>query len=283
MLTQKQIHRIKQIIDDHMNAVMKLTVGTGKPSDRLVSSLDIPSSVRDLISSSYLYGKAGTISESRLASLTPAQVEKILADIKVTPAEQASIDALRSKTSLYIDKLKQNITTNVLASAMDSDLQMWEAVRDVVPGAIAQHHPINQVAAELRDKSGDMFRDWHRVAQTEMWGAKCQGEVESILRGESPMSKDGANTEVYIKPAPDACSKCKQLYLERDGITPRVFSLAELLSNGNNNGKKQADWTASIPPLHPNCRCTLNVKPANTEFDGSGRLVYQRRKPTGKQ
>ncbi|MEE8722337.1 MAG: hypothetical protein SOI38_05025 [Eggerthellaceae bacterium] len=103
MLTQKQIHRIKQIIDDHMNAVMKLTVGTGKPSDGLMGSLGIPSSVRDLISSGYLYGKAGTVSESRLASLTPAQVEKVLADIKVTPAEQASIDALRSKTSLYIE------------------------------------------------------------------------------------------------------------------------------------------------------------------------------------
>ena len=124
----------------------------------------------------------------------------------------------------------------------------------------------------LREKTNDWERDWHRVAHTEMWSAKCQGEVEAILQGESPFSNDKGDTEVYCKPGPNACPKCKQMYLERDGVTPKVFKLSQLISNGSNYGKKQADWKPCVPPLHPNCMCPLSIKPKNTKFDEQGNL-----------
>lgn len=120
-----------------------------------------------------------------------------------------------------------------------------------------------------------MERDLHRLAHTEMWSAKCNGEVDAILNNESPFTNEGAEAIVYIKPSKNACNKCKQLYLETDGTTPREFRIADLIANGSNYGKKQADWKACIPPLHPNCMCPINIKPKDTEFDSQGNLVYK--------
>ena len=272
MLTPNQMSQIRRIINSHMKIIMKLTVGRGNPDSRLMESLGIPKDTPDLITSSYLYGKAGMISDQKLDGMTEQQIDKLLSEIGVTKAERSSIQALRNKVSLYLDRIKQTLTTSVMTSAIDLDLQLWNTVRDVIPNAVAQRNTIQQTASKLRDSSGDMFRDWHRVAQTEMWGAKCQGEVDTIMNGESPLSKSKGETLVYMKPAPDACAKCKQLFLMPDGVTPRVFTLSQLMANGTNNGRRQTEWLAVVPPVHPNCRCTLNVMPPGTEFDQQGNL-----------
>ena len=119
-----------------------------------------------------------------------------------------------------------------------------------------------------------MKRDWHRVVNTEVWDAKLQGETNAILSGNSPFSSDKEETMVYKRPAPDCCPVCKKLYLEKDGVTPKVFKLADLLSNGTNFGRKQGDWVATLGTVHPNCQCTLNVKPKDTKFDKDGNLVF---------
>lgn len=273
-LTRSQIREIKKIITEHMEVVLQITVGDGSPSPALLRKLKLPKSVTDLISSSYQYGKLGAIKDKDLANTSAAEVKKLLKDVKLTAEQQHSMEQAQIRAQQYIDNLTQRVTTNVISTAISADLAMWEVVKEVVPAAIADNSPISQVAAKLRDMTGDMYRDWNRVAQTEMWNAKCQGEAEAILSGESPLSKQGADTEVYVKPAWNACSKCKQLYLERDGVTPRVFTLAELMANGNNYGRKQADWVACVPTLHPNCQCVMNVKPPDTSFDSQGNLVF---------
>lgn len=273
-LTRRQLEEIKRIIRDHMGVVMHITVGDGSPSPTLLRKLRLPKSISDLITTSYQYGRLGVIQNKDLSNLPPDEVDRLMRDLKFTKEQQRSIDYSRLKAQQYIDNLTQRIITTTVTAAIQSDLDMWEAVKDVIPAAIESNHPRARVVQELRDKTGDMYRDWHRVAQTEMWSAKCQGEAEAIMNDESPLTKKKGETDVYLRPALDACHKCKQLYLEKDGITPKVFKLAELIANGNNYGKKQADWVPCIPPLHPNCQCVMNVKPEDTNFDSQGNLVY---------
>lgn len=275
-LSRAKINQIKQIIKDYMSIVASVTVGGTKPPDNLLKKLKLSKPAQDLIEASYKYGKLRIISEKDItANLTTSDVDKLIAGVKLTPVQRYAMETSQIKAQQYIDSLTQRVTANTLSVILQSDIAMWEAVKDTIPRALQTHMSVGEVAATLRDSTKDMFRDWNRVAHTEMWGAKCKGEADAILAGESPLSKDKENTVVYMKPDGQACPSCRRIYLERDKVTPKTFTLAELIANGNNYGKKQADWVPCIPPLHPNCHCTINVKPKDTAFDAQGNLIYQ--------
>lgn len=274
-LTRSQIRQIQRIINDHMEVLMQITVGDGKPSPRLVKKLGLPEAIVDLITTSYKYGKLGVLQGKDLSTMSESDVKKLMRNIKLTKSQQNSVDYSKIKAQQSIDSLSQRITSSVVTMAIQSDLSMWEAVKDVIPAAMENDTPRYKVIQELREKTGDWERDWHRVAHSEMWDAKLQGEAEAIMNDESPLSKDKGETLVYKRPAHNCCNKCRQLYLEKDGVTPKVFRLADLMANGTNYGKKQADWLPTLGILHPNCMCTLNVMPKDTTFDAQGNLVFK--------
>lgn len=77
------------------------------------------------------------------------------------------------------------------------------------------------------------------------------------------MKKYGSDAEVYFDVYEGACKRCKELLLkdpEDANSEPIVFKLKDVIANGNNIGRKSADWKATISPIHPYCRCTLNYK-----------------------
>ena len=275
-ITAAQIDRITQIIKNHMDVIGYITTGLSNPPSYLIKKLGLPLSITNLVTTAYQYGKLGVLQGKNLASMGITEVNRLLQDITLTKAQQHSVEQVKMKAQQAIDSLTQKIITSVTTAALNSDLKMWSVVQKVVPTALHHDTPRYQVIQQLREQSGDWKRDWHRVAQTEMWDAKLQGEAEAIVNGESPLSDDKGDTMVYKRPAPDACAKCKQLYLENDGVTPRVFKMSHLLSNGTNYGKKQSDWVPTLGTVHPNCCCTLNTKPKGTKFDGSGNLVIDK-------
>ena len=276
-LTRSQIRQIQRIINDHMEVLMQITTGDGKPSPRLVKKLGLPEAIVDLITTSYKYGKLGVLQGKDLSTMSESDVKKLMRNIKLTKSQQNSVDYSKIKAQQSIDSLSQRITSSVVTMAIQSDLSMWEAVKEVIPAAMENDTPRYKVIQELREKTGDWERDWHRVAHSEMWDAKLQGEAEAIMNDESPLSKDKGETLVYKRPAHNCCNKCRQLYLEKDGVTPKVFRLADLMANGTNYGKKQADWLPTLGILHPNCMCTLNVMPKDTAFDAQGNLVFRKK------
>lgn len=274
-LTRTQIKQIQSIISDHMEVLMQLVTGEGHPSPQLLRKLKLPKDITDLITSAYQYGRLGVLQGKDLSTMSEADAQKLLRNLKLTKSQQNSINYAKIKAQQSIDSITQRITSNVITMAIQSDLAMWDAVKEVIPTALENHTPRYKVVQQLREKTGDMERDWQRVVHTELWDAKLQGEAEAIVNNESPLSSKGKDTIVFKRPAHNACAKCKQLYLERDGITPRLFKLSELAAFGNNYGKKQADWVPTLGTLHPNCMCPLSVMPDGGEFDSQGNLVYK--------
>lgn len=274
-LTRTQLRQIQNIIKNHMEVLMQIMIGDGSPSPSLMRKLKLPKEITDLVTTAYQYGRLGVIKNKKLSDMSAEEVSKLMKTIKLTPAQKRAIDYSKIAAQQSIDSLTQRLTSSIITMAIQSDITMYSAVKEIVPEALENDTPRYKVIQQLREKTGDMYRDWHRVAHTEMWNAKLQGEAEAIINNESPLSKDGADTLVYKKPAWNACPMCKKLYLMPDGVTPRVFKMSELLKNGTNYGKKQADWKPVMGTLHPNCLCTLNVKPPDTEFDQQGNLVYR--------
>lgn len=272
-LTPSQIRQIKKVIEEHMSVIMELTIGDMKVSPETLKKIGVPKSVSNLITDSYKYGKLTTVMNKNLSKMSPQEVNDMLKKLKVSSRQQKSMEYLKAKTQLSIDNLTQRMTSAVITSALQNQLDMYQAIGQVVPEAVKKNTDRYKVVQQLRDLTQDWERDWHRVAHSEMWDAKVQGEANAIMDNESPISKKGKDTMVFKRPAPNACNKCKQLYLEADGITPKLFKITELQANGSNYGKKQADWKPTLGILHPNCMCPLSVMPDGYKFDSSGQLT----------
>lgn len=272
-LTKKQIEKIKQIIDKHMDIIMSLTTGEGKkPSSAVLKKLGLPPEFANLITDSYKYGKLGVLKGKPLDKMSPDEVEKLIKKTTLSAAQKDAVELSKINAQQHINSLNAKITSSVMSIAIKQQLNMYTTVEKVVPQAIENSTERYKVIQQLRDLSDDWERDWHRVAHTEMWDAKVRGEAQAIFDGESPLSKKKGETKVFKRPAPNACSMCKKLYLEPDGITPRIFTLSELQANGNNYGKKQRDWVATVGTVHPNCMCPLSVMPDGYHFNSIGQL-----------
>lgn len=270
-LTPKQIKEIKDIISKHTNILMQLIIGDAQVSPDLAKKLNLPKSLVSLIDTSYKYGKLRVL-KGDISSLSSHELTDMIQNLKVSTRQQKSIDYLKAKSQLAIDTLSAKITANVVNLVLQDHITMYDSIQRVIPDAIRAGTDRYKVVQQLREMTGDWERDWHRVAHTEMWDAGIQGEANAIIDNESPLSQKGKDTIVFKRPAPNACNKCKQLYLEPDGITPRLFKLSEMQALGTNYGLKQADWKPVLGTMHPNCMCTLSVMPDGYHFDKLGQL-----------
>ena len=64
---------------------------------------------------------------------------------------------------------------------------------------------------------------------------------------------------------------------------PKIFKLRDIIENGNNIGRKVAEWKPTIAPTHPYCRCTLVHKPKNMDWDETTHAFTKVRKITSKK
>ena len=152
----------------------------------------------------------------------------------------------------------QHLTPIALASGIDwhtaAATQERELLRTMTAEAIAtQRHPLAH-ARDLykRMREEGIYRDWERVARTEMQGARLRGAFEA----ERTRADWRDDTQVYRAVAAVPCNACLRLYKNPDG-TPRLYTVAELVqfeALGPNRGP-QAQWHPTISGTHPNCLC----------------------------
>ena len=135
-MTRAQINRIKKIISDHMEVLMQIVIGEGKPSQELLRKLKLPKEITDMIKTSYQYGRLGVIQGKSLTAMSEKDVEQLLRKLKVTKAQQRSVDYSKMRAQQAIDTLTQKITATTVTLALQSDQKMWEVVKEVIPDAL---------------------------------------------------------------------------------------------------------------------------------------------------
>ena len=152
----------------------------------------------------------------------------------------------------------------VLKNNQEQLLLAQKIVRDKTVKAVELRHGATKLASELGHAADDWSTDWLRVAYYLLHEAYNTGRAQSILKN------NGEDAEVYFDVFEGACKKCKELYLkdpDDPDSEPIVFKLKDLIANGNNIGRKQADWLPTIGPIHAYCRCLLNRKPSGFAWD----------------
>jgi len=180
--------------------------------------------------------------------------------VPLTGVEQEAINYASNHAGAYITNIMSTTlrdATGAIATARGAALN---EVQNQVSEAIANRKTISELKTALFNRIDDKYRDWKRVAHTEMNTAVQKGIYERI-RKESPK---GGDQLVFKRPAPNACRYCKKLHLKDDGVTPRVFKLSELAEN--NIGLKPDQWRPTIGSVHPWCHCQLVVIPEGYSF-----------------
>lgn len=279
-LSNNQLREITQLIQDHHLAFM-VNIGLGDlvdPSDvaRLKKSGLISPLAKSYPTDAFLFGiLADALDESKSKDLSYSEFKTWLRqqEAPVGQEERAAITHLKRSLMTHIKGLGNKLEEQVQGAIVEADKGLarrasTQVKQELVRG-IEQRKAISEIVTGIQKATKDRTKDWMRIAVTELNNAFQEGKLSVIQK-----SNKGRDPLVFKRVRADACTECKDAYLNKNG-TPRVFHLSELLSHGTNVGKSHNDRVATVQSHHPHCQCELQELPPGFTFDVTGAMVYE--------
>jgi hypothetical protein len=145
-----------------------------------------------------------------------------------------------------------------------------KVIREEVGTAVLTKDTAREVAGRIRQRVGDLARDFERIAETEIQAVHNEGQIYAGIE------LDGENAMIARIPESGACGTCLELFIDPLTNAPRVFFVSDIAQNGTNVGQPRRSWRATVYPIHPYCRCdTISVRP-NQTVTRTGRVVVKK-------
>lgn len=277
-LTDSQLKEIDKIVGEHMSVLLGVFGGGKRLSNKRLEALGLDPKAPGFLEQAYALGKLRqTKGDDFFDGLDYDALIDALKQTQLTASEKDELDYARRMAGRHITNAERKITlavddTNTRIGRRT--MMEKEVAGRTVADAVLKRQTRGELVSALGHATEEWTRDWERVANTELWDARLSATTRQILKGDTIYSSlKGREARVYRRPAPDACRHCKRLYLEADGITPKIFLLHELIANGDNVGVKVADWKPTVHPTHPHCSCPMEAVPDGFIFDEYGDLV----------
>ncbi len=288
MLTSSSVQSILDLIDESHLVFIAEVLGKDYLSDTEIKRLKKKGLLRDvaddLIKEAYRFG----VYSGRLPSKAPEEMKvgeflRFMGGTNpaLTFEERQIMDHAKNHIATHIRGLGNTFSKKVQAVLIDGDKRLRRTkmlqIRGIVSEGLSHRKTVKEITQNLKSLVGEQQRDWLRVAATEVNNAFQEGRLLSIAK-----TAGGKDPNVFKRPAADACPFCKLLYLEKDGVTPKIFKLSTLIKNGSNVGRKagrphpkHTGYKACVESTHPFCRCPLMHLPQGFGFDKNGEMVYR--------
>ena len=263
MTKRQKLREIQKIIDKYIKVLQQLPSG-GTIDPAMARRLGIPKDLKPLVEDAY---KSGRLKGRTKARISKEILEQFFEELTPKGKDFTSIHAMEVEQdrALVLEKAKSRITRASIEN-LKRDFKVLETVFG------EQTLPKRKMSSILREITKDVRQDLDMVVRAETVNTQQHAIAHEILEGTSPYSNLGSDSSVFKRPNPDACDHCKKHYLEKDGRTPKVFKLSELIENGTNYGKKVGAWQPVLGIMHPHCECQVSVLPEGTEFDEHGQI-----------
>lgn len=234
--------------------------------------LDKYKNKKGIIEHAFLFGiLAEAIGDDRAKKMSYNQFQKFLASgnfIPLTEEEEFALQTVKNRAYTDItglgNRMRTSLSNSVLRNNQQQSLLVQKVIKKKTINAVELRLGARGLAADLANTSKDWEVDWLRIAYYLTHEAYNSGRAQSILK------QYGSDAEVYFDVFPGACKSCKELFLidPEDGDSePIVFKLSDIISNGNNIGRKVSEWLPTISPIHPYCRCIINHKKSGFAWD----------------
>lgn len=265
IFTQAQIQDMLSIMSRYQLTFIATQLGPAylSPADKailLAAGIDVNKYKNSggIIEHAFLFGiLADAIGDDRAKKMDYPQFQKFIASKNFIPLTKEEEYALQQvKNRAYTDitnlgaRMRSAVSNSVIRNNQQQSLAVQKMIREKTIKAVELRSGARALAADLANTSKDWEVDWLRIAYYLTHEAYNAGRAQSILK------QHGADAEVYFDVYPGACKSCKKLYLEDPDdpdSKPIVFKLDEIIANGNNIGRKTADWKPTISPTHPYC------------------------------
>lgn len=229
-----------------------------------------------ILEHAFLFGiLSEAIGDSRAKKMSYVDFKKFLASGNFIPLNQVERDAVEQiKNRAFTDitnlgnRMKNAVSNAMIQQNLSRADMVAQVIRNKAVKAVQMRKGARALAADLAETTKDWEVDWLRIAYYLTHEAYNSGRAQGILRNY------GKDAEVYFDVYEGACESCKELYLtdpDDPDSQPKVFKLADIIKNGNNIGVKREDWKPTISPTHPYCRCTINYKDPNMDWDAETR------------
>lgn len=275
LFTREEVEKITNIVDLHTTVLIAQTLGKECLSIEDVALLQRNNVKIDLFltkfppyKQAWLFGRlTALLSEKQSKTITSSDFQKYLEKqqyIPATPLEREEYEISQRKTYEHIKGLGSRISTSIAQEISQQEMdrvllsrqQKELAIKEKISEGILNRESIKKITSNIGNKLGEWNRDWSRIVETE-----CQ-EINQLGRAQTIAKEHGINSRVYKQVFPGACKYCISLYMTNGiGSQPKIFTLAELINNGSNVGRKQKDWKAVLSYVHPFCRCELKYVP----------------------
>ena len=294
IFTQAQIQDMLSILTRHQLTFILNQLGPTylTPSEKallLAAGIDVNkyTNKQGIIDHAFYFGiLADAIGDERAKKMNYPQFQKFLASgnyIPLTAEEEFALQQVKNRAYTDITNLGARMRTalsnSVLRSNQQQSLMVQRMIRAKTIKAIELRTGARALAADLANTSKDWEVDWLRIAYY------LTHEAYNTGRGQDILKRYGSDAEVYFDVYRGACKRCRELYLEDPDdpdSKPRVFKLQDIIANGNNIGRKTADWKPTLAPTHPYCRCTVNYKDPDLEWDAEVRAFVKPKKKVSK-
>ena len=276
LLSDAQLHEIRQIIADYHNAFIANVISPDAVESAVLEKLKEKGLIRTEVNSledAYLYGQVlAAMNDPKLANMSYDQFREYLRanPVQLNPIERRAVQIAQHQAAQDTVGLGNRISTDFGQTILTTDTQLANEMRDTIRTVTAEAIARRETAAELKTTLGettqDWARDWDRIAITEMHNAREHGYADNVGK------HYGGEARVCKITQENACQHCKELHIGPDGY-PRIFKLSQLEAHGTNVGRKAKNWEAVVGPIHPHCSCVLQRVPNGWGFNEEGNLA----------
>lgn len=229
---------------------------------------------KGIIEHAFIFGLLSeALGDKRSKGMNYTQFKKFLKSgnfIPLTEDEEFALEQLKNRAYTDLNSLGNRIATGTSNIIIRANQTYQNKLRDIVKNKAMDAVKYRQSAAKLASEIGhateDWERDWLRISYYLLQDAYNTGRAKSIFKAH------GEDAEVWFTVLEGACKHCRELYLkdpDDPDSEPIVFKLKDIIANGNNIGRKADQLLPTISPIHPYCRCIVNYKDPNTEWDSS--------------
>lgn len=253
------VERLVKEVQDHTYAFAVNYSGWHPPAETLARLRSEGLIAKDAFSfpaNAYSIQRVVDILESAGKDPNKVTFEHMLSMARVVPTtalERAQVAYLEREGARHITGLGNGIAKFVgrHVDHGDATLRYQEFIRGATKEGTLRRWGWQGLSSELGRATQNWARDWDRIAKTELQNARQHAIATKIAK-----DNDGDDPLVYKMPRRTACRYCIELYLRGSNFNrPRVFRLSTLAANGENYGRKVAEWKPTLGCLHPNCRC----------------------------
>lgn len=263
IFNNQQISSLQKSVEFHHTLFILQNIGTDilTSADRkLLRQNDIDLSTFknkiDSVTYSYMFGKleSSVRDRSTLKKLNLEQYKEFITSnpdkFKLTKEDKQNIHTAKMQFYNDIKRLSGDIKSDLQQSLIEINNTFKQKTKS------ATKQILRTFGKTLAENTKRYSARFEVISGYNMHSSYQQGIAGELL------ARLGPNAKVYFTTHPDCCPYCAKTYLRNGrGSQPRIFYLKTVIANGSNIGRKAKQYRASLQPLHPRCRCKMNMLP----------------------